>query len=70
MIGYVRVGFSADYRECPPNSRLFQGAKKNGLFKLGTWGTEVHPLLAPQAGERILANPAVADIGRTVRIAP
>jgi nicotinamidase-related amidase len=51
LIGYVRVGFSADYRECPPNSRLFQGAKKNGLFKLGTWGTEVHPLLAPQAGD-------------------
>ena len=47
-IGYVRVGFSADYRECPPNSRLFQGAKKAGLFKLGTWGTEVHPALAPK----------------------
>ena len=50
-IGYVRVGFSPDYRECPPNSRLFQGAKKAGMFKLGTWGTEVHPLLAPQAGD-------------------
>ena len=50
-IGYVRVGFSADYRECPASSRLFQGAKKAGLFKLGTWGTEVHPALAPQAGD-------------------
>ncbi len=47
-IGYVRVGFSPDYRECPPNSRIFQGAKKAGLFKLGTWGTEVHPALAPR----------------------
>jgi nicotinamidase-related amidase len=47
-IGYVRVGFSQDYRECPPRSRIFQGAKKAGLFKLGTWGTEVHPLLAPR----------------------
>jgi nicotinamidase-related amidase len=47
-IGYVRVGFSTDYRECPPKSRIFQGAKKAGLFKLGTWGTEVHPLLAPK----------------------
>ncbi len=47
-IGYVRVGFSSDYRECPPNSRLFQGAKKAGMFKLGTWGTEVHPLLKPE----------------------
>ena len=50
-IGYVRVGFSPDYRECPPNSRIFQGAKKAGIFKLGTWGTEVHPMLAPQPGE-------------------
>jgi nicotinamidase-related amidase len=47
-IGYVRVGFSPDYRECPPNSRIFQGAKKAGMFKLGTWGTEVHPALAPK----------------------
>ena len=50
-IAYVRIGFSPDYRECPPNSRLFQGAKKAGMFKLGTWGTEVHPVLAPQAGD-------------------
>ena len=50
-IGYVRVGFSHDYRECPPNSRIFQGAKKTGLFKLGTWGTEVHPALAPNPGD-------------------
>ena len=50
-IGYVRVGFSQDYRECPPTSRLFQGAKKAGLFKLGTWGTEVHPALKPEPGD-------------------
>lgn len=50
-IGYVRVGFSTDYRECPPTSRLFQGAKKAGLFKLGSWGTEVHPALKPQPGD-------------------
>lgn len=50
-IGYVRVGFSPDYRECPPNSRIFQGAKKAGMFKLGTWGTEVHPALAPKPGD-------------------
>lgn len=50
-IGYVRVGFSPDYRECPPTSRIFQGAKKAGLFKLGEWGTEVHPALQPQPGD-------------------
>lgn len=50
-IGYVRVGFSPDYRECPPTSSLFQGAKKAGLFKLGAWGTEVHPALKPEPGD-------------------
>ncbi len=47
-IGHVRVGFSADYRECPPASPIFSGARTNGIFQLGTWGTEVHPTLAPQ----------------------
>jgi nicotinamidase-related amidase len=42
-IGFVRVGFSPDYRECPPNSPIFSGARKNGIFKLGEWGTQVHP---------------------------
>ncbi len=51
QIGYVRVGFSDDYRECPPASPIFSGARNNGIFKLGTWGTEVHPSLAPQAGD-------------------
>jgi nicotinamidase-related amidase len=50
-IGYVRVGFSPDYREVSPTSPLFQGAKKAGLFKLGAWGTQVHPDLAPQPGD-------------------
>jgi nicotinamidase-related amidase len=50
-VGYVRVGFSADYRECPPASPIFSGARTNGIFQLGTWGTEVHPALAPQEGD-------------------
>lgn len=50
-VGFVRVGFSPDYRECPPNSPIFSGAKKNGIFKLGTWGTETHPDLGQQPGD-------------------
>ncbi|MES3002622.1 MAG: cysteine hydrolase [Pseudomonadota bacterium] len=50
-VGYVRVGFSPDYKECPPASPVFGGAPKAGLFKLGTWGTEIHPLLAPLADD-------------------
>jgi nicotinamidase-related amidase len=50
-VGFVRVGFSPDYRECPPNSPIFSGARKNGIFKLGTWGTETHPDLGQQPGD-------------------
>jgi nicotinamidase-related amidase len=50
-IGYVRVGFSPDYREAPQNSPIFSGARKNGIFQLGTWGTEVHPAIAPEEGD-------------------
>lgn len=44
-VGFVRVGFSPDYRECPPASPIFSGARKGGIFKLGEWGTETHPEL-------------------------
>lgn len=42
-IGFVRVGFSPDYRECPPDSPIFSKARDNNIFKLGEWGTETHP---------------------------
>lgn len=47
-VGFVRVGFSPDYRECPPRSPVFSPARENGLFKLGTWGTELHEALGVQ----------------------
>jgi nicotinamidase-related amidase len=47
-VGFVRVGFSPDYRECPASSPIFSGARKTGVFKLGQWGTEVHPDLGPR----------------------
>ena len=51
LVGFIRVGFSPDYREVSPNSPIFTGAKKAGRFKLGEWGTEVHPDLKPELGD-------------------
>lgn len=48
-VGFVRVGFSPDYRECPPNSPIFSNARNNDIFKLGEWGTETHPDLGQTA---------------------
>ena len=50
-VGFVRVGFSPEYQECPKNSPVFGGAPKAGLFKLGSWGTEIHRSLAQQPGD-------------------
>jgi nicotinamidase-related amidase len=50
-IGFVRVGFSADYRECPPNSPIFSAARTRGVFQLGTWGTRTHADLGQQADD-------------------
>ena len=50
-IGFVRVGFSPDYRECPSGSAIFSAARQHGLFKLGTWGSAVHAELSPQPGD-------------------
>lgn len=51
MVGFVRVGFSEGYPECPPNSPVFSGAPQHGLFKLGAWGTEIHPDLEQREGD-------------------
>ncbi len=50
-VGFVRVGFSPEYQECPKNSPVFSGAPKAGLFKLGSFGTEIHPDLEQKAGD-------------------
>lgn len=50
-VGYVRVGFSPDYSECPPNSPVFSKARESGFFKLGEWGTEVYEEFAPEPGD-------------------
>ena len=43
LVGFVRVGFSSHYQECPRHSPVFSGAPAAGLFKLGEWGTAIHP---------------------------
>ncbi len=50
-VGFVRVGFSPEYQECPRNSPVFSGAPKVGLFKLGSFGTEIHAALEQKPGD-------------------
>lgn len=64
-IGYVRVGFSPDYHECPSNSPVFGGAPKAGLFKLGGWGAEVHDDLAPKPDDLMVLKHRVSPFYST-----
>jgi nicotinamidase-related amidase len=50
-VGFVRVGFSEGYPECPKNSPVFSGAPKAGLFKLGERGTAIHEALDQHVGD-------------------
>ncbi len=50
-VGFVRVGFSDDYHECPAGSPVFSGAPKMGLFKLSGTGCNIHPDLPQQDGD-------------------
>ena len=64
-IGFVRVGFSANYAECPAGSPIFGPAKANGLFRLGTKGTEIHPRLGMRAGDWLVTKHRVSPFYAT-----
>lgn len=64
-VGYVRVGFSPDYRECPSSSPVFGGLPKAGLLKLGEWGAEIHSVLAPRAEDLQVIKSRVSPFFQT-----
>ena len=64
-IGFVRVGFSPDYAECPANSPVFAPAKANNLFRLGSKGTEIHPKLGQAQGDWLITKHRVSPFYAT-----
>ena len=50
-VGFVRVGFSDDYRECPAASPLFTVVREYGILKLSSWGGSLHPDLPVEPGD-------------------
>ena len=64
-IGFVRVGFSAGYAECPADSPVFGAAKANNLFRLGTPGCEIHPRLSRKDGDWLITKHRVSPFYAT-----
>lgn len=64
-VGFVRVGFSPSYAECPDSSPVFGPARARGLFLIGGRGTEIHPALAPRDGDWLITKHRVSPFYAT-----
>jgi nicotinamidase-related amidase len=51
---FVKVGFSSDYKEWSPHTRMFRGTKENRMTELGTWGTEIHSAIEMKPEDAII----------------
>lgn len=64
-IVHVRVGFDSDYKLQPKNSPLFGKADAFDALKLGSFGTEFLPALAPKKDEFIITKHRVSAFYQT-----
>ena len=64
-IVHVRVGFDANYKLQPKNSPLFGKANSFDALKIGSFGTEFLPAIAPLEGELIITKHRVSAFYET-----
>ena len=57
---YVAVKFRRGYPERPANGSLSAGLIQANAVTEGTWGAEIHELVAPQDGEPVVTKRAVS----------
>lgn len=57
---FVKVGFSANYLECPSTSPMFSRAKQLQALQLNTWGTEFHQALDVKPNDPIIIKHRVS----------
>ena len=60
LIIFVKVGFSAGYKELPKQSPIFSGALAKNAFKIGEWGTEFHESLDYNSSDAMVVKPRVS----------
>ena len=64
-VGYVRVGFRPGYPEVSPNNQSFSAIRSSGRFEGDAPGTEIHPRVAPRAGEFVVTKHRVGAFAGT-----
>jgi len=62
---YVKIGFSADYKEQPKNSLLFGKADQFQALKLDTWATSIVDTLKVEESDFILTKHRVSPFYST-----
>lgn len=62
---YVKVGFSANYVECPRNSPVFGRAKELGALQLNTWGTQFHDEIDVHSADTIVIKHRISPFYST-----
>ncbi len=65
VIIYVKVGFSADYKDQPKNSLLFGKADQFQALRLGTWATDFHEQLEVRDTDSIVIKHRVSPFYST-----
>ncbi|MEO8873990.1 MAG: isochorismatase family cysteine hydrolase [Polyangiaceae bacterium] len=53
---YVVVGFRSGYPEVSDNNKSFGGIRETGRFAAGAAGNEIHPSVAPEAGDVVVTK--------------
>ncbi len=56
LVIFIRVGFSADYVECPTTSPLFSYVQQAQALQLNSWGAEFHKHLGIQQEDTIVTK--------------
>jgi len=62
---YIVVSFREGYPEVSPRNRIFGPIRASGRMLAGSPGVEVHPQVAPRAGEVVLAKQRVGAFSTT-----
>ena len=62
---YITVGFRQGYPEVSARNQSFSAISQSGRFVLGEADTEIHPTLAPHAGDLIVVKHRVSAFAGT-----
>jgi nicotinamidase-related amidase len=65
LVIHVVVAFRPGHPEINPRNSIFSFIAQNGLLQVGSPGTQIHPAVAPVAGEPVVTKHRIGAFGGT-----